>query len=481
MNRKRVLSLILALSLVLAVLAGCGNQQQEKHTTETGNQTVAGGGETGEETQAESPGDGKIVFMGWTNATEIRAYQKAIEQFEELYDCEVEYVPVGVNEYKTKLTSMLSADAMSGECTADVFYVPSGMVWNLAVSGHIENLQPYVDADESFNMEDYWFDAGYAQYMIDMKEDVVGKGDLYAFPKDVGPWGLVYNKDLFAQYGIEAPTWDDPWTWEDLIALADKVDNRIGNPGVKRDTWLLGGADIEQVIYSYDASYLSEDKKSIAIDTDEFKTAIQVIVDMIEAGVTPNQDEVSALDPYTRWVNGKIGIYYGGPWDIVTYTDYLSFEWDYLPLIAGPNGTQATTWGYMGLGVSSRSKDKELAYEFAKFISTDENCQRMLYRMGQVVPNIISMAKGEFIEFYQDAQPGVEAWIRILETCGRPEEQLMTPSNSWYDPFTTLVGKVFEGKLSVDDFVAQVLPEMQNKLDIGWNELAQLKKQVGLD
>ncbi|MBQ4564477.1 MAG: sugar ABC transporter substrate-binding protein [Lachnospiraceae bacterium] len=481
MKRKKILSLILVLMLTLTALAGCGDGQQGDKNTEGANQQTGGSDVGGDETKAPVEGDGKIVFMGWTNATEKRAYQKAIEQFEELYDCEVEYVPVGVNEYKTKLTSMLSADAMSGECSADVFYIPYGMTWNLAVSGHIENLQPYVDADEAFNMEDYWFDAGYAQYMFNMKDDIVGEGDLYAFPKDVGPWGLVYNKTLFAQYGIEAPTWENPWTWDDLIALADKVDNRNGDLSVKRDTWLLGGADIEQVVYSYGASYLSEDRKSIAIDTPEFKAAIQKIVDMIKASVTPNSDEVSALDPYTRWVNGKIGIYYGGPWDIVTYTDYLNFEWDYLPLIAGPNGKQMTTWGYMGLGVSSRSTDKELAYEFAKFLSTNEDCQRQLYKMGQIVPNIISMAKGEFVEFYANAQPGVEAWIKILEEHGHSEEQFLTPSNSWYDPFTSLIGKVFEGSMTVDDFVAQVQPEMQKELDIGWNELAELKKQVNLE
>ena len=469
MKLKKMLSLVLALMLILTALSGCGDEQQGEH------------GQGNSNPQGSVAGDGKIVFMGWTNATEKRAYQKAIEQFEELYDCEVEYIPVGVNEYETKLTSMLSADAMSGECSVDVFYVPNGSAWNLAVSGHIENLQPYVDADEKFNMDDYWYEAGYAQYMLNLKDDIVGEGDLYAFPKDVGPWGLVYNKDLFEQYGIEAPTWDDPWTWDDLIALADKVDNRNGNPSIKRDTWLLGGADLDQVIYSYGASYLSADRKSIAIDTPEFKAAIQKIVDMIKAGVTPNADEVSALDPYTRWVNGKIGIYYIGPWDITTYTDYLNFEWDYLPLIAGPDGTQATTCGYMGLGVSSRSTDKELAYEFAKFLSTNEDCQRTMYKMGQIVPNNIAMAKGEFVDFYIDKQPGVEAWIKILEEHGRVGEGIYTPTSSWYEPYETTIGKVFTGEMSVDEFVAQVQPEMQKELDIAWNDLAALKKQVGLE
>lgn len=481
MKKRKRISVFLCLLVVLAALGGCGDreapdadksggtQEQQKEESRTGEQQ--------ESSAPEEEGDRSLVFMGWTNATEKRAYEKAIKQFEKLYDCEVTYIPVGVNEYRTKLLSMLSADALNGECSTDVFYVPYGLLWNLVVSGHIENLQPYVDADENFHMEDYWYDAGYYQYILD--GDQVGQGDLYAFPKDVGPWGLVYNKTLFDKYGIEAPTSENPWTWEDLVEIGKKVDNRIENPEAKRDTWLLGGADLEQVIYSYDASYLTEDRKQAAIDRPEFKQALEMICTMIREGTTPNQDEVSALDPYTRWVNGKIGIYYGGPWDITTYTDYLNFEWDYLPLIAGPSGTQATTWGYMGLGVSSRSRDKQLAYELAKFLSTDEDCQRTLYRMGQIVPNIISMAKGEFIEYHKDSQPNVGEWIDILERTGRPHETFLTPSDAWKEPFEAKVGLVFSGEMTVEDFIREVKPEMQEKLDTGWREMEELKKSTG--
>lgn len=467
MKKIKIVSVLFCLLFSLAAFGGCGDGGKEN----------ADSGENGGMGSTDTGGKKKLVFMGWTNATEKRAYEKAIEQFEKQYDCEVTYIPVGVNEYRPKLLSMLSADALNGECSVDVFYVPSGMLWNFAMSGHVEDLQPYVDSDENFHMEDYWYDAGYYQYILD--GDQVGQGHLYAFPKDVGPWGLVYNKTLFAQYNIEAPTPENPWTWEELVEIGKRMDNRIENPDAKRDTWLLGGADLKQVIYSYDASWLTEDRKQVAIDRPEFIQALEMICTMIEEGTTPNQDEVSALDPYTRWVNGKIGIYYGGPWDITTYTDYLNFEWDYLPLIAGPAGTQATTWGYMGLAVSSRSADKQLAYELAKFLSTDEDCQRTLYKMGQTVPNIISMAKGEFIDYHKDAQPGVGEWIDILERTGRPEETHLTPTDAWMEPFEAKVGLVFSGEMTVEAFIEEVEPEMQAALDTGWREMEELKESVG--
>ena len=79
---KKVCSLLLALSLAAALLAGCGG------TPSTSSPSQAGG--SGQETEKTH-----ISFMGWGTDSEIAAYEAMIAQFEEAYpDVEVEYIQI---------------------------------------------------------------------------------------------------------------------------------------------------------------------------------------------------------------------------------------------------------------------------------------------------------------------------------------------------------------------------------------------------
>ena len=43
-------------------------------------------------------------------------------------------------------------------------------------------------------------------------------GEVWAIPQDTGPLGMLYRKDIFDQYGIQAPT-----TWDEFAAAARKL------------------------------------------------------------------------------------------------------------------------------------------------------------------------------------------------------------------------------------------------------------------
>lgn len=447
---KKVVSVFLCLMLIcggLAAFSGCGATKTE------------------------------ITFMGWTNSTESKAYKTAKKKFEQMHNVTVNYNTVAVGEYKTKLNSMLAADSLTGTCTADVFYVPYGMLWDKMISGHVENLQPFIDADKDIDLSDYWDIPGFYQYTLD--GDTVGKGDIYAFPKDVGPWTMVYNKDFFAKYGITAPTTENPWDYEDLRAIGKDVKAKNLAEKNKRDNWIIGAIDVDTAVWSNDGSFLSEDRKTVTASSPEVIETLEYISTCISEGVILNSTEAAAQDAYTRWINGQLGVYYAGPWDLANYKTDIDFNWDYLPLVAGKNGTRATSVGYMGLAMSSRSKNKDLAYEFIKFLTSDIDCQRTLYTAGQIVPNLKSITKGEFLDYTKQTQENGEEWIRILESYGRPYERHLTPSDAWYTPFTNGVGQVFMGDISAADFCAKINVEMQKKLTQSYDDMEALKKQVG--
>ena len=415
--------------------------------------------------------------MGWTNATESKAYDAVIKKFEQDYNCKVRYNKVAVGEYRTKLNSVM-ADA-TGKSTPDVFYVPSGMLWNLVISNKIENLQPYIDKSDSISESDLWELAGWYQYRFNGEK--LGEGDIYAFPKDVGPWSMVYNKTLFEEMGVPLPDPDVPWTWDDLVREGAKF-NRLNESG-RRDVFALAWLSVYPTVWQNGASFLSEDYRTVRVTDDKFIEAIQFIADCINVyKLTPSPDEQSSLDAYTRWIQGQVAICNAGPWDVAVY-DKLTFEWDYMPYISGNTGIQATTLGNMGLAVSSDSQNKELAFELARYLTTNAEAQESLYKAGQIVPNLISLAKRDYLSYVTKDAPvtrvNAQEWIKILEDYGRPEEEALTFNSEWMQPFNNGVGMVFNGSTDARAFCESVAPTMQALLDESFKLADSIKTNTG--
>ena len=78
--------------------------------------------------------------------------------------------------------------------------------------------------------------------------------------------------------------------------------------------------------------------------------------------------------------------------DYRTYMPYLwrvkkfsNFEWDCIPLPKGSSGDNISQIDTLMVGMSSRSRNKELAWEFMTFLSADERVQSNLVKNSQGV------------------------------------------------------------------------------------------------
>lgn len=65
---------------------------------------------------------------------------------------------------------------------------------------------------------------------------------------------------------------------------------------------------------------------------------------------------------------------------------YENFEWEAVPMPAGPNGYRSSRLYTVQLGMSSRSDNKQLAFEFMKFMTTDEVSQEMIWNETYALP-----------------------------------------------------------------------------------------------
>ncbi|WP_217178738.1 sugar ABC transporter substrate-binding protein [Streptomyces sp. AC495_CC817] len=430
-TRTAAVALVAATALVLA---GC-----------------SGGGSGGQS------GDHKITFMGWGSPQEVSVFKDLIAQYEEAYPgVEVEYISVPAADFSTKLQTMIASKKVP-----DVFYLTPENVMPYAKSGIIADLSDYVSDNEIFDEANVWPNA------IDMYRydgTTPGEGAIYGLPKDIGPFALAYNKDLFAQAGVTAPDPGSPWTWDEFVAAAKKLTSGSGSDKV------YGSApySLESAVWSNGADWLNADHTKVTVTDPKFVEALQWVADLgLKEGVVPSSEEESSLGSFQRFLDGKIGMMGIGPWSQGQFWDEASFDWDIMPWPVSPETrTQATWYGGIGFAVANSSKNQDDAANLAAFLAFNAEAQKTNMEKGQAIPNLIDMAKDDYLAM-DKAPENKEEFLRIVEDYGRRATQTYTYNSEWFTVFNADVASVMLGEKTAAEYAEQVQPEMQQLLDEG--------------
>ena len=439
---KKIVSIVLALLMVLS-MAACGGK----------------GG---------TASDGKtkvITFAGWGSLAEKKIFTAMIDKFEETHPgvkVNYQHIPGTQEDYLVKLISLLAANKMP-----DVFYIHSDEFYSWVDAGRLENLTPYMNESELAASTKVW-DKSLNIFRYDAATKQVGaeSGDLYGLPKDLGPWAMVYNKTLFEAKGVALPDPNEPMTWTEFVEVCKKLTD---GEGVNK---VFGTANytLEAAVWSNGADFLNEDHTQVTVDTPEFAEAMQWVADLaLVEGVSPTPEEDSASGWFQRWVNGKVGMAWMGPWDQATFWDSVSFEWDIMPTPVSDKTGKGVSWlASAALCVSNTSQEKQLAYELAEFLSMDADAQTYNYEAGQAVPNIIDMAKNDYLNM-DKAPANKQVFLDIIENPekGQFKSVYYTKNTTWYTYFTSEASKVWSGEMTAAEFLKQIQPEMQQRLGSG--------------
>ena len=232
----------------------------------------------------------------------------------------------------------------------------------LASSGALANLNSFMDTDPEFDPSVY-----YAPCL----QSGVFDGEQYALPQESVPTIMFVNKTLLESQGIALP--DNQWTWEDFYDICVQVtDVEKKQFGVFGYTWL-------NALYSNGASLFSEDGGACRLADENIQAAVQFAKSLqdLNGGYTvTSQDFDLGRVAFRPFLFSEYRAYQPYPWRVKKYS---SFEWDCVCMPAGPSGGNVSDLHTMLLGISSRSKNTELAWEFAKLLSMDESIQNELY------------------------------------------------------------------------------------------------------
>ncbi|HEX2186560.1 MAG TPA: extracellular solute-binding protein [Chloroflexota bacterium] len=226
----------------------------------------------------------------------------------------------------------------------------------------------------------------------------------------------------------------------------------------------MGDLTLEAAVWSNGVDYLNAERTRVTVDDPRFVEAFQFVADLrLRHKVSPDQEQRAALNTFERWKVGQLGTHVMGPWDQPSFWQ-LPFRWDIAPFPTSPRTKRPASWtGSVGFGVSAKTKHPREAVDLTRFFATDEDGQRTNYQLGQAVPNLISMAKGEFLKF-EKPPASKQVFLDNLETWGRPTLGWYTSNDDWLALFNTEAGAVYRGEITADAWGRQHAPALTTEL-----------------
>ena len=133
---------------------------------------------------------------------------------------------------------------------------------------------------------------------------------------------------------------------------------------------------------------------------------------------------------------------------------------------AGPNGENASELSTILLGVSSRSRNKDLAWEFVKLLSYSEETQKELYTSSHGISPLPAVAESaDMLRQLYESIPGSvdfghEVMGEIMQT------GVTTPKFDRYDQALTMAQSAVAEVLSGDEALQTRLLSAQREINI---------------
>lgn len=248
--------------------------------------------------------------------------------------------------------------------------------WVFPASGFLLDLAPYVSKD-SLNMT-VW-PTGAIEYVHSLSALGPNPGGLYYLPAYLNTLAIALNKTAVNGLGLEFPS--PNWTYAEWTTLAEALTTRGNTAGStpQRGGMLLSWTAIPPsfLLHAFGGSYVDPRNNARSGLTNPGTISFfDWVVPLMNAGVMVQGNP---------WIQG-IGTGYVGSemaqsaFMVEAVQQFSDIDWDFYPVPVGPAGQFSA--GFIDvIGVSVTTKQPELAYEFAKWLTWDPGFATSMMRI----------------------------------------------------------------------------------------------------
>ncbi|MBQ6588095.1 MAG: extracellular solute-binding protein [Butyrivibrio sp.] len=370
MKFRRVMASVLAGMMTLSLVA-CGSDGSASAGTETEQTADA-------KTNTESVGTSGEKLVIWTLAKDLQTFA---EKYVEDHEVQIETVVIEPADYVTKVQTALNG----GQTTPDIIVGEPQMLEDFYDAGYFEDLNqaPYNAQDYADQIVDYVWEVG---------QDA--EGIQRAISYQITPAGIYYRRDIAQEvFGT-----DDPAEVGKLFADYPTILSTAQK--LKENGYRIFASDAEMGYFSGDTAWVVNDKLNLDQARLDY---MDLVCDLYQNDLTAYANQWST--PWYQAMAGEVPILTA---EVQSYADDSVNVWD-AEAFAEATKDLATTqvfafglpsWGVLTLrdnvgetsgkwgvcsgpaygfgggtfiGISAMSEHKDLAWDFLKWVTLDEN------------------------------------------------------------------------------------------------------------
>ncbi len=343
-------------------------------------------------------GSGSIRFLVFGDPPEINAYRTLITAFENAEpDINVQLVEASDRE---DLIARLST-SLAGGSPPDLFLMNYRFYGQFAARGVLEPLESYADDSDEFQLDEF-----FPQAVDAFRWD----GEAMCLPQNISSLVLYYNRDLFKRFQVPVPK--DGMSWVEFVdraaqmtrdkqgqmvrgadpdlPMAGTAQAEIYGAGIEPEViriapfvWSNGGEIVDDV----------EEPTRFTLDTTEARVAIQSFFELRTVhGVVPTDQEVESEDLESRFLNGRLAMFFDSRRAVPSIREGADFDWDVvsLPVFREP----ASILHSDAYCMTKASDAKDAAWRFVEF-ALGPNGAPVVARTGRTVPSLRSVAESD--------------------------------------------------------------------------------------
>jgi multiple sugar transport system substrate-binding protein len=356
---KKVIAALLMAIMMLTMVA-CS--KSETPSDSTSKPATTGSPATTTEPTETKPEE--VIQINYTTWSQEEQYKEVVRMFNESQDkIQVKFEVIPTQQLTPLINKTLGTpdapDIIWGSVSTEMY----------AAAGLIEPLDKYVERD-NFDLSVFYPAAMAQQYR---------NGVLYGLPKGIDTYVMAYNTKIFDKYGVAYP--EEGWSWTDVDRISRELHAKIKAAGGKEYALGMMLNEITHwflpMCVSNGASFFNEDNTKCLINSQNALDMVNMTVDLIKDGVQADYTTLTETNAVTLFTNDLVGI--------ITLPSYASAVTvvensqvaDHTKLISWPKGP-ATGTNYVSntttnnFVMNAGSKNKDAAWEFMKFLTSEE-------------------------------------------------------------------------------------------------------------